>query len=123
MSATAPAMGGTGTLCVFSRVAWIGPMSTTFSLVVYVKPPQASPNRPSAMRIIPSVLFMAPPLAALPNSDGHADNRQFPQRKNMHGVEADSFTARTPFQSGRLSFELCLRVFRFGLRPLAWDCS
>src|ERR1051326_1742077 len=32
-------------------------MSTTFSLVVYVKRPHARPNRPSAIRIIPSVLF------------------------------------------------------------------
>src|SRR5450759_3905221 len=34
-------------------------MSTTFSLVVYVKPPHARPNRPSTTRIIPSVLFTA----------------------------------------------------------------
>src|ERR1700680_2884891 len=34
-------------------------MSTTFSLVVYVNPPHARPNRPSTIRIIPSVLFTA----------------------------------------------------------------
>src|ERR1035441_4302937 len=34
-------------------------MSTTFSLVVYVKPPHARPNTPSAMRIIP-IVFITP---------------------------------------------------------------
>src|ERR1017187_535135 len=34
-------------------------MLTIFSLVVYVKPPHARPNRPSATRIIPSALFTA----------------------------------------------------------------
>lgn len=32
-------------------------MSTTLFLVVYVKPPHARPNIPSAIRMIPSVLF------------------------------------------------------------------
>src|ERR1700730_16016782 len=34
-------------------------MSTTFSVVVYVKPPHARPNRPSTIRITPNVLFTA----------------------------------------------------------------
>src|ERR1022692_2973880 len=34
-------------------------MLTIFSLVVYVKPPHARPNKPSATRIIPSALFTA----------------------------------------------------------------
>src|ERR1700733_106747 len=34
-------------------------MSTTFSLVVYAKPPHARPTSPSAIRMIPSVLFTA----------------------------------------------------------------
>jgi hypothetical protein len=33
-------------------------MSTTFSLVVYVKPPQASPATPSTIRMMPKVLFI-----------------------------------------------------------------
>src|ERR1035438_7398012 len=37
----------------------MGPMSTTFSLVVYVNPPHARPNRPRTIRMIPSVLFMS----------------------------------------------------------------
>src|ERR1035441_9976415 len=33
------------------------------------------------------------------------------------------FTSRTPFQSGRLSFGLCRRGFRFDLRPPSRGCS
>src|SRR5664280_1190081 len=40
-------------------------MSTTFSLVVYVKPPHARPTSPSTIRIAPSVLFTAPPSVAV----------------------------------------------------------
>src|SRR5665811_2610933 len=38
-------------------------MSTTFSLVVYVKPPHARSNTPSAMRITP-IVFLTPSSAA-----------------------------------------------------------
>src|ERR1035441_1128829 len=44
-------------------------MSTTFSLVVYVKPPHARPTSPSTIRITPNVLFMAPPSLAVAGSD------------------------------------------------------
>src|ERR1035438_1136915 len=36
--------------------------------------------------------------------------------------QADSVTFRVPFQSGRLSFGLCRRVSRFGLRPPGQGC-
>ena len=85
MSATAPAMGGNGTLCVFSRVAWIGPMSTTFSRVVYVKPPRqdrtAQRNQDYPNRLVHG--------ASLSGGRGMRDTltSEFPQRTKMHGVE------------------------------------
>src|ERR1039457_4439281 len=39
-------------------------MSTTFSLVVYVNPPHARPNRPSTIRMTPSVLLTAAPVGS-----------------------------------------------------------
>src|ERR1700680_2515199 len=50
--------------------------------------------------------------------------RRVPQKEQRpHAPETGLITSRTPFQSGRLSFGLCRRVFRLGLRPLGWGCS
>src|ERR1039457_473367 len=98
-------------------------MSTTFSLVVYVKPPQARPKRPSAIRIIPSVLFTAASFGG-GSQAGTAQSDQCPQAElRALRREAVYFTSRIFLQFGRLSFGLCRRVSRFGLWPPGWGRS
>jgi len=66
-SAPAQASGGNDTKCVLSFVAWIGPMLAIVSLLVYVKPPQASPITPAIIRTTPSTLFITDSLQRLKN--------------------------------------------------------
>src|ERR1700680_4408430 len=82
-------------------------MSTTFSVVVYVKPPHARPNRPSTMRITPSVLFTASSFGDAKLGTEQSDNRQMARYSPACGMPTAWFCPRSYRRLVQLSLQSC----------------
>src|ERR1017187_3518166 len=81
-------------------------MSTAFSLVVYVNPPHARPNRPSTIRMTPSVL-----LTAAPFGSDYIKSEETHPRPRVRRTDLIVSTSPIRVPSDRASFELCPHSF------------
>src|ERR1035441_4041221 len=77
-------------------------MSTTFSLVVYVKPPHARPTSPSTIKITPSVLFTKPPSVATAGCRRRAPPQPVPLFLQSPNPQRKGLSARSRFNSSLL---------------------